>query len=107
MLATRVRGALAARGDAQAVTSLEREASQTGAPCDQEEFFFRLPFETLDLIWFALEHQIPAVEVATVMGLGEDQIQRVFDDIARKQRTTQFLRLPPPIPEPPQSLSAS
>ncbi len=37
-LATRIRGALAARGDQQAAASLERDASgATGAPCDQEE----------------------------------------------------------------------
>src|SRR5438045_1580873 len=24
-----------------------------GAPCNQQEFFFRLPFETMDLLWFA------------------------------------------------------
>jgi NAD+ synthase len=71
------------------------------APCDQEEFFFRLPFETLDPIWYALEHQIPARDVAQAMALGEDQVQRVFDDITRKQRTTNFLRLQPPMLEPP------
>ena len=76
------------------------------APCNQEEFFFRLPFETLDLLWFALEHRIPASEVAHGMGLAEEQVQRVFDDITRKQRTTQFLRLQPPIPEPTSAVSA-
>ncbi|HWX18579.1 MAG TPA: NAD(+) synthase [Candidatus Binatia bacterium] len=76
------------------------------APCDQEEFFFRLPYQTLDLIWFALENKIPAAEVARGMDLDEEQVQRVFDDIARKQRTTQFLRLQPPLPEPPQTQAA-
>jgi NAD+ synthase len=62
------------------------------APSSQEEFFFRLPFATLDLIWFAMEHQVPAAEAGIVMGLGETQVQRVFDDLQRKQRTTEFLR---------------
>jgi len=70
------------------------------AACDQQEFFFRLPFETLDLLWFALDHGVPIVETATVMGLTEAEVQRVFDDIQRKQRTTEFLRLQPPIPKP-------
>lgn len=69
------------------------------APCDQAEFFFRLPFETLDLIWRGLELGLPAAEVARVMELTELQVQRVFDDIQRKQRTTQYLRMSPPIPE--------
>src|SRR5437763_2747693 len=65
------------------------------APCDQEEFFFRLPFETLDLLWFAMENEIPRTEAATVMGLSEEQVERAFDDIMRKQRTTEYLRLLP------------
>jgi len=70
------------------------------AACDQQEFFFRLPFETLDLLWFALDHGVPTAETAAVMGLTEMEVQRVFDDIQRKVRTTEFLRLQPPIPEP-------
>ncbi len=67
------------------------------APCDQQEFFYRLPFETLDLLWYAKEHQIPKVEAARVMGLNEIQVGRAFDDIDRKIRTTDFLRLLPPM----------
>ncbi|GIK43473.1 MAG: NH(3)-dependent NAD(+) synthetase [Chloroflexota bacterium] len=61
----------------------------------QEEFFFRLPFETMDLLWYAQEHNVPVSEVAQVMGLSEVQIQRAFDDFTRKRRTTQYLRTPP------------
>ncbi|HVV01370.1 MAG TPA: NAD(+) synthase, partial [Verrucomicrobiae bacterium] len=67
------------------------------APCDQQEFFFRMPFEQLDPIWHALENGVPAEETAKVMGLTRDHVQRVYDDILRKQRTTDFLRLPPPM----------
>jgi NAD+ synthase len=67
------------------------------APCDQQEFFFRLPFAIVDLLWFAQEHSVPLSEVAAVMGLQEAQIQRVYDDLKRKQRTTQFLRMQPPM----------
>lgn len=67
------------------------------APCDQEEFFFRLPFSTLDPIWFARENRIPIPEVARTMGMPEVQVQRVFDDIEGKQRTTEYLRLSPPM----------
>ncbi len=65
------------------------------APCDQQEFFFRLPFETLDLLWHAQTQQVPAAETARVTGLTEVQVQSVYDDLLRKQRTTQYLRLPP------------
>ena len=58
----------------------------------QEEFFFRLPFETMDLLWYAQANQIPVAEVAQAMNLKETQVQRAFDDFTRKQRTTDFLR---------------
>ncbi len=58
----------------------------------QQEFFFRLPFETMDLLWFAQEHQVPIREVAQVMGLSEEQVQRAYADFTRKSRTTDYLR---------------
>lgn len=61
----------------------------------QEEFFFRLPFEVMDLIWYGLEHEIPAAMVARTMELNEEQVQRVYADLQRKQRTTDYLRTPP------------
>ena len=82
--------------------SIQRRTPTTdtySAPCDQREFFFRLPFETLDLIWHGLELGLPAAQVAGVMAMTEIQVQRVFDDIQRKQRTTHYLRMPPLVPE--------
>jgi NAD+ synthase len=61
----------------------------------QEEFFFRLPFEIMDLIWFGLDNDIPAVEVAREMNLTVEQVERVYADILRKRRTTEYLRTPP------------
>jgi NAD+ synthase len=61
----------------------------------QEEFFFRLPFELMDLLWYGLEHGVPAAEVAAEMELAEEQVQRVFDDLRRKARTTDYLRMQP------------
>jgi NAD+ synthase len=65
------------------------------ASCSQEEFFFRLPFALMDLIWYAQEHDVAASEVAQVMDLTEEQVQRVFDDLERKRRTTEYLRTMP------------
>jgi NAD+ synthase len=61
------------------------------APCDQEEFFFRLPFETMDVLWYAQEHQVSASEAASA----EAQVQRAFADFARKRRTTDYVHMPP------------
>lgn len=65
------------------------------APGTQQEFFFRLPFETMDLLWFAQEQGVPIAEVARVMGLSEGQVERAFKDFTRKHRTTNYLRLAP------------
>jgi NAD+ synthase len=64
------------------------------APSTQEEFFFRLPFETMDLLWAAQEQSLPTAEVANEMNLTEVQVQRAFKDFLRKQRTTEYLRMP-------------
>jgi NAD+ synthase len=61
----------------------------------QEEFFFRLPFSTMDMLWFAQEHQVPVSEVAQVMGLTEAQVQNAFADLTSKQRATEYIRMPP------------
>jgi NAD+ synthase len=65
------------------------------APSTQEEFFFRLPFATMDLLWYAQENGYSPAEVAPVMGLSEAQIQNAYDDFTRKKRTTDYLRTPP------------
>src|ERR1051325_5956119 len=44
------------------------------APQNQEEFFYRLPFATLDLLWFAKEQGVPVPEVAKTMDLSEVQV---------------------------------
>jgi NAD+ synthase len=61
----------------------------------QQEFFFRLPFETMDLLWYAQEHEIPIPEVMDATGFSEIQIQRAYADFTRKSRTTEYLRTPP------------
>ena len=65
------------------------------APCTQEEFFFRLPFEVMDSLWYAQEHGVPRAEVAQALELTEPQVQRAFDDFARKTRATNYLRTAP------------
>lgn len=61
----------------------------------QEEFFFRLPFQQMDLLWYAQENSIPTAEVADVMDISEDVVARIYDDLARRTMTTDYLRLPP------------
>jgi NAD+ synthase len=61
----------------------------------QEEFFFGLKFKVMDLLWYALEHKVPIDEAAKVMNLKQDQIERVWEDIEQKKKTTEYLRMNP------------
>jgi NAD+ synthase len=65
------------------------------APCTQEEFYFRLPFRTMDLLWYAQEQNVPVAQVAQVMGLSEIQVRRSFADFDAKRRVTAYLGCPP------------
>jgi len=65
------------------------------AECTQEEFFFRVPFEIGDLVWYAMEKDIPVDEVARELGLDEGQVIRVQNDIKRKIKATEYLRAEP------------
>lgn len=57
-----------------------------------EEFYFRMPYGTLDLLLLAWEKALPVEEVGAVMGLSSDQVQRAFRDFTAKYNATQHLR---------------
>jgi NAD+ synthase len=61
----------------------------------QEDFFFRLPFATLDAIWHAMENGESEIKVAARMDLDPLQVRRVWDDIQQKHRSTRYLRTSP------------
>lgn len=61
----------------------------------QEEFFFGLKFLTMDLLWLGKEEGYPIEEVAAEMGLKREQVERVWNDLDRKKRTTEYLRAVP------------
>lgn len=61
----------------------------------QEEFFFRLPFKVLDIIWDGWEKGFSEKEMANELDLSEDQIHNIINDIKRKLSTTEYLRMEP------------
>ncbi|HWQ57041.1 MAG TPA: NAD(+) synthase [Bryobacteraceae bacterium] len=65
------------------------------APITQEEFFFRLPFSTMDLLWYAMDKGVAVADVARLTDLSEAQVIRAQNDIIRKRRATEYLRLEP------------
>ncbi len=61
----------------------------------QEEFFFQLPFELLDLYWYGYENGYSPAEVAEEMGETEERIEALFKNFERKKMTTAYLRMAP------------
>ncbi len=61
----------------------------------QDEFYFVLPYQQMDLLLWARNHGIPATEAAPVLGLTTIQVERVYRDIVRKRATTASLHMGP------------
>jgi len=66
----------------------------------QEEFYFALPYDRMDLCLYAHNRHLPASEVAPAVGLTPEQVERVFKDIEAKRRATRYLHVRPPLFEP-------
>jgi NAD+ synthase len=61
----------------------------------QEEFYFALPYREMDLCLWAHNHSTPAAEVAGVLGLKTEQVERVYRDIEAKRRVSRYLHQVP------------
>jgi NAD+ synthase len=61
-----------------------------------EEFYFRMPYDTLDLLLHAWENSVPVGEVCGAMGLTEEQVKRAFRDFASKHNASNHSRALPP-----------
>ncbi len=68
-------------------------------PQSQEEFFFALPFDKMDLCLYGLNHGVPPAEAAGVIGIRPEQVERVYKDIEAKRRTTLPLHMMPLLAE--------
>jgi NAD+ synthase len=61
----------------------------------QEEFYFALPYDRMDLCLYGYNHGVPAADVAPSVNLQPAQVERVYKDIEAKRRTTKYLHMPP------------
>jgi len=72
-------------------------------PQTQEEFYFALPYDRMDLCLFAVINGVSAEEAAPAVNLTPAQVERVFKDIDAKRRATRYLHMRPllvaPVPE--------
>jgi NAD+ synthase len=61
----------------------------------QEEFFFQMPYLEMDLIWYGQENGISPDEVGKVVGKTAEEIEMIYRNLKRKQKTTEYLRMAP------------
>ncbi|ESY50154.1 MULTISPECIES: NAD(+) synthase [unclassified Mesorhizobium] len=61
----------------------------------QEEFYFSLPYDRMDLCLYGLNNGVSAEVVGQAAGLTASQIERVWADIAAKRKATRYLHLRP------------
>lgn len=65
----------------------------------QEEFYFSLPYQRMDLCLYGLNNGVPTAAVAEATGLTVEQVERVYRDIEQKRRTTAYFHAAPMLVE--------
>lgn len=70
----------------------------------QEDFFFSLPYASLDVLLWAKNHGVAPEAAAQELGLTPDQVRRVYEDIEQKRRATAYLHAAPVLLEPVEDL---
>ncbi|MFO1300385.1 MAG: NAD(+) synthase [Burkholderiaceae bacterium] len=61
----------------------------------QEEFYFSVPYDKMDLCLYGINHGIAAPDVARASGLTPEQVEHVYRDIGAKRNATRYLHRPP------------
>jgi NAD+ synthase len=92
---TQVYALAAALGIPEEIRSRPPSTDTYSLPQTQEEFYFSLPYDQMDLCLYAKNHNIAAAEVASALGRTPVQIERVFRDIDAKRKMARYLHSPP------------
>ena len=59
-------------------------------PQSQEEFYFSVPYDIMDLCLYGKNHEVSAAEVGQTVDLTTEQVERIYRDIEAKRRATQY-----------------
>ena len=65
----------------------------------QEEFYFSLPYDKMDICMYAKNHGVPPGDVAPAVGLTAQQVFSVYKDIDAKRQATRYLQASPVLVE--------
>ena len=68
-------------------------------PQSQDEFYFALPYQQMDLCLYGKNHGLAPETVAAAARLDRSTVERVWADIDRKRATTHYLHLKPALVE--------
>jgi NAD+ synthase len=66
----------------------------------QEEFFFSVPLNQMDLCLYGKDNGISAADLAPAAGLEPSQVERVYGLIDSRRRAARYLHAPPVLAEP-------
>ena len=66
------------------------------AGVSDEEFYFRVPYDLLDLLLYAHEQEIPLEDVSKILEMVPEKILRFYKDFDSKNKATWHLRVMPP-----------
>ena len=69
-------------------------------PQSQEEFYFTLSYDKMDLCLWGINHGITPSDVAVALGIPLQSVQRAYHDIESKRRTTAYQHARPLLVEP-------
>ena len=87
-------------GVPESVTARPPTTDTFSLPQSQEEFYFALPVQMMDLVLYAANEGWTAQRAAATIGLTAEQIEHVYRDIEQKRSTTRYLHSPPVLVEP-------
>ena len=66
----------------------------------QDEFYFSLPYDKMDIALWGHNHKVPAAELASYLGIGLSQAEFIYKDIDAKRTTTRYLHAKPVLVDP-------
>ncbi len=68
-------------------------------PQGQDEFYYALPYEKMDLALWAKNNGIPAAKLGKTLDISIQQAELIYADIEAKRNTTTYLHAPPALVE--------
>jgi len=62
---------------------------------DQDEFYFSVSYEKLDVCLYGLNHDLPIDQVAQAADMSIKQVEQVYQEILSKRKATAYMHSPP------------